>query len=154
MARLGKECVVVTDHWWPFPQLLSPTNTKVANAALKQVIDSLANLRLHITLLIPDVEYTVLWQIFPSHDHTSETGKTGVVVGTEGEVRETGLGRRKTKENTWRRKTEENTWANYQNEGEEQEARWEAAQQKGKPQQKRSVIPFEKLRHPEMLLKG
>lgn len=76
---------MVTDHWRPFPRLLSPTNTKTADVALTQVINSLANLRLHITLLIPDVEYAVLWQVFPSHDYTSETGKTGVIVGTEEE---------------------------------------------------------------------
>lgn len=49
-----------------------------------------------------DVGYTVLCQVFPSPtfscDYLSQTGESGVV-DIEGEVGETGLGRKKTEEN-------------------------------------------------------
>ena len=76
-----------------------------------------------------------------THSHMTPTVKGGTVetaVGAGG-VGETGLGRQKIEEKRARKN---------------KRTSWEAAQQKGKPQQKRSVIPFEQLRHPEILLKG
>lgn len=71
-------------------------------------------------------------------------GRVGAVVDAEGGAGGTVPGRRKTENMKW-----------YQSKSkEEQEGQLEAAQQKGIPHQKRSVTPFEKLRHPEMLLKG
>lgn len=86
-------------------------------------------------------------QYFPhTHSHMTpplKQGRVGAMVGTGGGAGGTGLGRWKTENTNW-----------YQSKGEEeQEEPREAAQQR-KPEQKRSVTPCEKLRHPEMLLKG
>lgn len=70
-------------------------------------------------------------------------GRGGAVVGAEGGAGGTGPGRRKTENMKWYQSKSE----------EEQEGRLEAPQQKGIPQRKRSVTPFEKLRHPENAIK-
>lgn len=144
---LGKDFVAVMDHWWSFPWLLSPTNTKVADAAWKQVVPSLASLRYVAPRCYPMLNVLPFGKYFPhTRSHMTpplKQGRLGAVVGTGG-AGGTGPGRRKTENMNW-----------YQCKGEgEQKDRLEAAQRKGNPQQKRSVTPLEKLRHPEMLLKG
>lgn len=107
----------------------------------------MASLRLRFSLLTPDVECAALWPVFPSHTFSHDsTSKTG-------ESRSYGGYRRR----GWRNragKVEDRKHELVSSKGEEeQEEPWEAAQRR-KPEQKRSVTPCEKLRHPEMLLKG
>lgn len=149
MAQLGKECVVVTDHWPPFPRLLGPTNAAAADAAREQVLGGSASLRLHLSLRTPDVESAVPWQVFRSHtfshNYISKTGERGIIAGTD---------RGERRKQVWEGGRQKENQTDIKARARKNRTTWEAAQQKGPSQQEWSVIPFEKLRHPEMLLKG
>lgn len=65
------------------------------------MVDILASLKLHFTLLIPNGGYAGFWQVSPSHtlscNSNSKQERAETIVGAGG-VGETGLGRRKTGE--------------------------------------------------------
>lgn len=77
---LGKDFVAVMDHWWSFPWLLSPTNTKVADAAWKQVVPSLASLRYAAPRCYPMLNVLPFGKYFPhTRSHMTPPLKQGRV---------------------------------------------------------------------------
>ena len=100
MAQLRKEFVAVMNHRWPFPWHLSSTNTEVADAARKQMVDIMAGLRLHTSPCWYHTFNTLGVGKYLPHTHSQVTptlkqGSAETVVGAEGGAAETRLGRQK-----------------------------------------------------------